>query len=63
MEQGKKWFLSKVILVNMIAGLAMIVAVFAPGVAAFMQEHFSAVGGGWALVNIVLRLITKKEIS
>lgn len=63
MEQGKKWYLSKMIMVNIIAGLAMIVAVFAPGVAAFMQEHFSAVGGGWALVNIALRLLTSKEIS
>lgn len=62
MEQGKKWYLSKMILVNMIAGLAMIVGVFMPSVAAFMTEHFSAVGGGWALVNIALRLISKKEI-
>lgn len=63
MEQGKKWYLSKMIMVNIMAGLAMIIGVFMPGVAAFISEHFSAVGGGWALVNIALRLITKEEIK
>lgn len=63
MENSKSKFLSKTIWVNIFAGLAMIIGVFSPSVAAFMQEHFNAVGGGWALVNIALRLITKKELT
>lgn len=63
MEIAKPWYLSKTILVNVLAGLAMILAGFQPGIAAFIQENFSAVGGGWAIVNVALRIITKQEIS
>ena len=63
MQDSKPWYLSKSILINMLMGVAMIVASFSPSAAAFIQEHFAASGGAWALVNVVLRLITKKEIS
>lgn len=63
MDNKKPFYLSKTIMVNILAGVAMIVAVFQPSVGAFIQEHFSAVGGGWAILNVALRLITKKEIS
>lgn len=63
MEDKKPWYLSKMVMVNILGGLAMIVAVFQPSVAAFVSEHFSAVGGGWAILNVLLRLITKKEIA
>jgi uncharacterized membrane protein YqaE (UPF0057 family) len=63
MVNEKKWFESKMIMVNIMAGIAMIVGVFMPSVGAFIAEHFSAVGGGWAMLNIVLRLVTKKEIA
>lgn len=61
--EPKAWYESKTILVNILAGIAMIVGVFLPGVGAFISEHFSEMGGGWAIINIALRLITKKEIS
>ena len=61
--EAKKWYLSKSVLVNLIMGLAMMVAVFSPSVADFMKQYFAEAGLGWAFVNIILRAITKQEIS
>lgn len=63
MQNGKKWYLSKTILVNILMGVAMIVSVFKPGVGDFIREHFAETGSAWALVNVVLRLVTKEEIA
>lgn len=60
----KKWYQSKVVLVNMLMGVAMIVAVFSPDVAEFIKMHFSETGGAWALINIALRIFKSNiEIS
>lgn len=59
----KPWYLSKTILVNILMGVALIVAQFSPSAAAFIQEHFAVSGAAWGLVNVVLRIITKKEIG
>lgn len=61
--EPKKWYLSKTILVNVLMGLAMIVAVFSPSVSDFIKQYFAEAGTGWALVNIILRVITKEEIT
>lgn len=63
MEQGKKWYLSKTILANIFMGIAMIAGAFVPEVSAFIKEYFAEAGMGWALLNIVLRLITKEELQ
>jgi hypothetical protein len=63
MEQGKKWYLSKTILLNLIMGLAMIVGVFLPEVGDFIKTHFAEAGGAWALINVVLRIVTKEELQ
>lgn len=63
MNESKPWYLSKSIMVNLLMGLAMMVAVFQPQAAEFIKSYFAEAGTGWAIVNIVLRLITKKEIS
>lgn len=63
MNESKPWYLSKSIMVNLLMGLAMMVAVFQPQGAEFIKSYFAEAGTGWAIVNIVLRLITKKEIS
>jgi hypothetical protein len=55
----KPWYQSKTIWVNALGLVAMIV----PQSAAFIAEHFSAVGIGWSLINVVLRLITKGKIE
>lgn len=64
MEQEKKpWFYSKTILVNIMMGLALIVAQFSPSAGEFIKTYFTEAGTAWALVNIVLRIVTKQEIS
>lgn len=61
--EPKKWYESKMVLTNIIMGLAMMVSYFLPGVAEFLQVHFAEAGMGWALLNVILRLITKTEIK
>ena len=67
MPVEKKWYESKTMIFNLLAGVAMVVAVFAPNLGAveFVNTHFSpaGLGLGWSLLNIVLRLVTKTEIS
>lgn len=58
----KKWYESKMIWTNILMGLAMIVGNFYAPAAEFIKSWFSEMGMGWALLNIVMRLITKKEI-
>ncbi len=58
-----KWYTSKTILVQIIAGVAMILAQFQPEMAKILSENFSEVGMGWVIINIVLRLVTKDKIQ
>ncbi len=60
---AKPWYLSKTILVQIIMGIAMIVAVFSPSASDFIKNYFGEIGSAWAIINVILRLITKKEIS
>lgn len=60
---SKPWYLSKTILVQVLMGIAMIVAVFSPSAGDFIKSYFSEIGAGWAIVNVLLRVITKKEIA
>lgn len=57
--ESKPWYTSKTIWVNALGLVAMIV----PQSSAFISEHFSAVGIGWSLINVVLRLVTKGKIE
>ena len=63
MNGSKPWYLSKIILANLICGLGLVVGQFIPGVNDFIQAHFTAVGDAWAIVNIGLRIFTKQEIA
>jgi hypothetical protein len=59
----KKWYLSKTILVQVLGGVALIAGQFYAPAQTFIQSHFSELGGGWMFINVILRLITKKEIA
>jgi hypothetical protein len=59
----KKWFESKSILAQILMGVAMIVGVFIPSVGEFIKLHFAELGGGWAILNIVLRVVTKGKVQ
>lgn len=60
---SKPWYLSKTILVNILAGVALIAGNFLPAVGQFIQTYFAELGGGWVFVNTILRLITKDKVS
>ena len=59
----KPWYFSKTILVQLVAGLALIAGVFVPAVGSFLQVHFAEAGMAWAVINGILRFITKDEIK
>jgi len=59
----KPWFLSKTILVQLIAAIAIAVGVFVPAVGSFLQVHFAEAGMAWVIINGILRFVTKKEIT
>ena len=59
-EQNKKpWYLSKTLWMQVLA----IVAVIVPASGKIIQEYFTEAGIGWALINMVLRLISKDKIE
>lgn len=59
----KPWWQSKMILVNILMGIAMIVAQFKPGAADFIKEYFAESGMAWAFINVVLRAVTRDKVS
>lgn len=54
---------SKTFWVNILGLIAMIVGVFSPSVGQFIADHFAAAGSAWAIVNLILRAITKDKIQ
>jgi uncharacterized membrane protein len=58
----KKWYESKMIWTNLLMGLAMILSSFYAPASDFIKLYFSEMGIGWSLLNILMRLITKREI-
>jgi hypothetical protein len=60
---SKPWYLSKTILVQLLGAIAIIAGLFSPSVGAFIKDNFSEVGAAWAIVNVVLRLVTKDQVS
>ncbi len=59
----KPIYLSKTFWVQIIGLLVLLVGTKIPGVATFLQEQFVTVGTGWAVVNVLLRLITKDKVE
>lgn len=58
-QETKPWYLSKTLWVQVLGIIALIV----PASAAFIQEYFAEAGMGWALINMVLRLISKDKLE
>lgn len=63
MEAVKPWYLSKTILVQLLGAVAIIVGLFSPTVGEFIKNNFSEVGAAWAIVNVLLRMVTKDQVS
>jgi uncharacterized membrane protein YqaE (UPF0057 family) len=58
-EAGKKPWLSKTIWMNVV----LAIAAFIPGVHEWIVANDAIVFAFWAVVNIILRLITKDKIQ
>lgn len=61
--ETKPWYSSKTILVNIVMGVALIVAQFNPSAAAFIKDYLGEAGAAWAVINVILRLVTKDKVS
>jgi hypothetical protein len=59
----KPWWQSKSILVNILMGVALVVAQFKPEAAEFIKNNFGEAGVAWAFVNVILRMVTKDKVS
>ena len=65
MENKKPWQ-SKTLVLNALMGLVACVALFVPAasvVSSFLSANAPLVGAVWAMLNIVLRAVTKDKIS
>jgi len=61
---AKPWYASNTVLLNLVAGIVLIIGQFFPDAAAFLNQYLGSEAAiGWALVNVLLRLITKQEIK
>ena len=63
MENAKPWYLSKTILLQLMGVIIVVVGAYNEKIADFLKVNFSELGIGWAAINVVLRIITKKEIE
>lgn len=63
MEDTKKWYASKTLWVNAIAGLVAVTGAFGIDLGLDAEAQTALVGGVMAVVNIVLRLVTKTTVT
>lgn len=61
--ETKPIYLSKTFWLNVLAIVVMIVGVKAPAVGEFIKNYFAELGSGWAVLNTVLRIISKDKLS
>ncbi|MBK7380545.1 MAG: hypothetical protein IPJ03_16440 [Ignavibacteriales bacterium] len=59
----KSWWQSKTLWLQIIGVVSILVGTKVPALDSFLKEYFSEVGIGWAVLNAILRAITKKEIT
>jgi hypothetical protein len=59
----KKWWQSRTKWLQFFGLLTLLVGSKVPGMDAFLKEYFSEVGVGWAVINMVLRAVTKEKLE
>ncbi|MEK9751596.1 MAG: hypothetical protein VW338_00070 [Rhodospirillaceae bacterium] len=59
----KPWYASKTLWINLVAGIAAVGGAFGVDLGLDTESQTALVGGVMAVVNIVLRLITKTGVS
>jgi hypothetical protein len=63
MDQSKPWYASKTIWLNVIAGIAAVSSAFGLNLGLDTQAQAELAAGGLALVNVILRLVSKTPIA
>jgi hypothetical protein len=61
--ETKPFYLSKTFYVNLLALVAVLAGSKVPAVGDFIKNYFSELGAGWAVINMVLRAISKDKLS
>lgn len=61
--ESKPFWKSKMVMMNLLMGLAMMISVWNPPIAEFIKTYFAEMGMGWSLLNMALRFITKEEVT
>ena len=59
----KAWYTSKTLWVNIVAGIATVSTAFGLDLGLDAETQVAVVGGLMALLNIVLRLVTKGAVT
>lgn len=59
----KSWWQSKTLWLQIIGVVTILLGSKVPALSDFLKEYFSEVGIGWAVLNAIIRAITKKEIT
>ena len=59
----KRWFQSKTLIANIIAGIATVSTAFGLDLGLDAETQVAVVGGVMAVVNIVLRIVTKGPVT
>ena len=59
----KSWYTSKTLWVNIVAGIATVSTAFGLDLGLDAETQVAVVGGLMALLNIVLRLVTKGAVT
>ena len=59
----KKWYASKTLWANIIAGIATVATAFGLDLGLDADTQVAVVGGVMAVINIVLRVITKGPVT
>lgn len=63
MEPVKPWYLSKTLWAQVLGLIGLLVGSKVPAVGDFIKNYFAELGAGWAVVNMVLRAISKDALS
>ncbi len=63
METTKKFYLSKTFWLNAIAIFTVVLGGQSPVISEFLKQYFTELGSGWAVLNIILRIVSKDKLA
>ena len=63
MDENKRWYASRTLWINAIAGLAAISGALGLDLGLSSETQIALVGGIMAVINIVLRFVTSKPVG